>query len=459
MKNACLFVAACCFLASGADAADATGTIRLATDAREVAIPLPPSAQAAGEEQQYLALIEGLEERGDVAAPELVEPLTALGDLYFVRQDYDRAFETYASARQIMRVNSGFDTLPELPLIAKLVRTEEARGRFVEAWELEQSLVTLAERNAGRMETLPIFQELAEKRFALWRLHRNGVIPPQIELGCYYARRDYNASMGAIVLTADNPGRRERCSAGDRPVVQLALLLEARSYQIRALDALLQNGHYASDEFWDQFMQVLDTSYVVMPRARSYGDQPLANLMVRLLSYEPQDEAERVRRAMILVQLADMNVMRARRLDRYVGFDTVRQQYEQAYAALQQEGVSAEDLQALFAPELPITLPAFRANPLDTSASAGAAGYIDIAFEITRQGKSRRLAVGEMSANIERSQRRELERMITLTTFRPRLENGVLVENAPVSLRYYVGSALTPAATDCIDEDAEGCEF
>ncbi|MDY6983626.1 MAG: hypothetical protein SV422_11105, partial [Pseudomonadota bacterium] len=211
-------------------------------------------------------------------------------------------------------------------------------------------------------------------------------------------------------------------------------------------------------EFWQQFTQMLQTSYAVMPRVRSYADAPLADLMARLLAHEPRDAAERVRRAEILVQLADINVMRARRLDSYVGYDTVRQQYEQAYAVLQQEGWGAQELEEMFAPALPVTLPSFEANGLASDGASGVAGYIDISFEITRQGKSRRVETTGMSASVERSQRRALERLIGLTTFRPRLVEGQVVDNAPVTLRYYTASALRPAAPACGDDDPAACE-
>jgi tetratricopeptide (TPR) repeat protein len=412
------------------------------------------SAAIAAEQGQYLQLIEQRQEAGGLTAPDLVEPLDALGDLYFSQQDYDKAFDAYASARQVMRVNDGFDTLPEIPLIAKLVRTEEARGRVAEAWALEQALLTLGERYAGSIETLEIFQDLAARRLALWRVYNSGSIPPQIELGCYYNRREFNAAMGALLITNDNRDTRERCTAGDRPVVQLALLIEARSYQMRALEALLQNGGYASDPFWEQFTQMLDTSYRVMRRARNTADTPLANMMVRLLSYEPRDAAERQRRAHILVQLADMNVVRARQLDRYVGFDAVREQYEQAYAVLQQEGLGHTELQEIFAPALPVTLPSFSSSPLATD-TAGSAGFIDVSFEITRQGKTRRVKTNDASANVERAQRRALERTIGLTTFRPRVVDGRMIDNAPVSLRYYISTALR--AAECGDDESQAC--
>src|SRR5690606_1306110 len=111
--------------------AEATSSIAFS----ESSSPLALREAFAAEELQYLELIEQRQDAGGLTAPDLVEPLSALGDLYFSQRDFDKAFDAYASARQVMRVNDGFDTLPEMPLIAKLTQTEEARGRFKEAWE------------------------------------------------------------------------------------------------------------------------------------------------------------------------------------------------------------------------------------------------------------------------------------------------------------------------------------
>ncbi|HEY0962456.1 MAG TPA: hypothetical protein VGE69_08870, partial [Pseudomonadales bacterium] len=95
MKSCCLVLVACCFVACRASAADAlvnelTGGAAETeaavsagpADARDAISPLERRNAMAAEEQQYLLLIEQREEAGGLTAPELVEPLTALGDLY-----------------------------------------------------------------------------------------------------------------------------------------------------------------------------------------------------------------------------------------------------------------------------------------------------------------------------------------------------------------------------------------
>src|SRR5690606_32432853 len=111
-----------------------------------------------------------------------------LGLLYLERRDYDRAAETLARARGVMRAAAGFDTLPEIALIAQQVRVEEARGDFAAAWELEQVMLAVAKRHVGELATVPVFRNIARKRREILERYHNGEYPPQIVLGCYYDR-------------------------------------------------------------------------------------------------------------------------------------------------------------------------------------------------------------------------------------------------------------------------------
>jgi hypothetical protein len=391
-------------------------------------------------ERQYLDLIEQKQEEGGITARDLIEPLTALGQHYVEQQEYTRAAETFARARQVMRVNDGFDSPRELPLLAQQVAAEEAQGNIVAAWELEQGLLQLAAKNLDSLDALPILLGVAEKRFDIWNRYRAGEHPPEIELGCYYDRSRYLGVMlqGMPGLDA-TPRTRANCNAGERDTVLVALLVEARSYQLLGVDVLLRNNRYASAELQQLVTEVLRTSHTISRRLLSTNDPALHNMMMRLLTHEPVDSASAVRRAEFLLQLADMNIVRARQARRMNGLDTVRQQYEQAWQALEAEGVAREVLDEMFAPGLPVMLPAFTANPLARVTAAEATGYIDVTFEVTAKGTSRSVEVIG-SSKVQRSDMRELQRMLDLASFRPRMADGKVIESAPVTVRYYVNA-------------------
>jgi hypothetical protein len=399
-------------------------------------------------EQQYLELIEQREEDGGITAPELIEPLVAIGEYYYEQQNYERAAESFERARTIMRVNTGFDTPQELPLLARQVASEEARGNVVVAWELEQSLLQLARQNISKLESVPIFVAAAEKRFDVWERYRTGDHPPEIELGCYYDRSRY---IGGMMLRMPVPVvtlSRENCGAGERNTAMVALLLDARTNLLFGIESLLQNDRYAGEELMQLVVEVLRTSQVISRRLLSTSDPALAGLMQRLLAYAPKDSADAVRRAEFLLQLADMNVVRARQARRMSGFAAVHEQYEQAWQALEAEGFESEALQELFAPAVPIVLPSYAANPLNRVTEAEATGYIDVSFRITDKGTTRSVEILESSAGVARSDIRQLRQLIDQSSFRPRMEAGKVVDMVPVTVRYFVSNPVSnPVST------------
>jgi hypothetical protein len=83
-------------------------------------------------------------------------------------------------------------------------------------------------------------------------------------------------------------------------------------------------------------------------------------------------------------------------------------------------------------------LPAFRPNPLVSEETAQSTGYIDVAFDVTRDGGARRISVLDTTRNASGAARRELVRLIKESVFRPRVVDGKVAEAARVTFRYYV---------------------
>lgn len=124
------------------------------------------------------------------------------------------------------------------------------------------------------------------------------------------------------------------------------------------------------------------------------------------------------------------------------GFDAVHEQYRQAWEALQAEGMEQAALNDLLSPAVPILLPSFYPNPLAPVPGAEAVGYIDVAFEITDRGASRRVEILGSSENVQRSDVRALKRLIDTSSFRPRVVDGEVLKSGSVTLRYYVNGRV-----------------
>jgi hypothetical protein len=80
-------------------------------------------------------------------------------------------------------------------------------------------------------------------------------------------------------------------------------------------------------------------------------------------------------------------------------------------------------------------LPTFKPNPLDTPLTAR---YIDVGFEVTRYGESRRIEIVGATAGVPDSAKTSLVSIIKASRFRPRVTDGELGRASPVVVRYYL---------------------
>jgi len=124
--------------------------------------------------------------RGGTYAKELIEPLRNLSFLYQESGNHALELAALEQARQVVRANYGLSSLEQAPLMRQQIRAEESRGNFAQAWELEQALLTLAEKNRDDARTAPIYNEIGDKRMDLMKSYLGGARPPQLFLGCFY---------------------------------------------------------------------------------------------------------------------------------------------------------------------------------------------------------------------------------------------------------------------------------
>lgn len=414
--------------------------------------PRPALAQGASEpvdatfrtrEAQLLEQVHAAETQEGIQSASLIEPLTALGLVYQEWDEPVRAAQAFERARQVVRFNYGFSTPEETRLLSHLVGTREAGGDVAGAWALEQQLVTHAMRNAHDLAVVPIFAEIAAKRRDTYEQYRAGALPPQIFLGCYYARGIY---LDAVTLNESMirtyTGAETGCRSGSRRTVLVALLMEIRAYQARAIDALLHNDGVASDELHALTTDMLRSSYELYALMPQHEDDLAARLFGNLLAAGPQGPVASRRRAELLIDLADYNAVRANLSGRLYDFDRVFEQYGQAFRQMADAGVDDATLQRYFFPDTPVRLPDFGRNqhPATVSPAAGPSPqrYADMAFELTSYGRAKHVEVLDASPDVPRSATRRLAREIRQTSFRPRLRDGRTPENAHVVVRYAI---------------------
>lgn len=411
-------------------------------------------------EQQLLQRIEEQRATEGFGSPAVIEPLMALGRFYEEHEEYELAVAAFEQARQVVRLNDGLYSLDQAPALSQRIRNEEARGNIETAWNLEQELLTLAQRYPDDLRTVGIFRELAGKRVDLLERYAAGERPPQITLGCYYASpHDPDAPRPEAVFTPDTPLK--NCRSGSRRRALTGIRQEALNYYAEAIEVLLHHELYSSDELRAlemeavrvvpgsplrcgsrQLEEILELELLgscLEPLLNRNGDTVVnvggAASLVRLFVYELRSSAPMLSRMSALIDVVDLEFLSAPGRNEV---ESALQMYEQIYRQLRESGLSQASIDELFAPTIPVVLPAFLPQPLASERSGESAEYIDVGFDITRYGAGRRIAVLDSTPRVTRADERRLVRLIARSDFRPRIFDDEIADASRVVVRYYL---------------------
>ena len=377
----------------------------------------PERAQQAGDALTLLAerVVEA-QARGGPYAPELIDPLKTLSVLYQERGDYAREAAVLEQAMQVIRANYGLRSLEQAPLIRQRIRGAEEVGNFAEAWDLEKEFLSLAERHSDDLRTVSILHEIGDKRMEVLARYLAGERPPQLILGCYY-----EPPQGL-------PFDKRNCQAGSRGYAARRMVLEAQGHYANAIAVLRSHDEHANDELHVLEDKLYRNSYLY----GLYGGYQVGRRsLVRVIS-DDASNAEPVMQCIEgLLELADWDLVFAQKP---LALDL----YAETYAFLQRQNFSQAVIDEIFSPELPIVLPTFLPNRLALERAEGATGYVDVAFEITRFGTTRRIRVEDTSGNVSNAAQGQVTRWIVENHFRPQVIDGQFADASRVVVRHYV---------------------
>lgn len=402
-----------------------------------IAGPGVASSQAISQQRELelTAAIEQAASEYGVQSKELIEPLTALSLYYEEAGTYGIADATIERLLQVIRANYGLYSLDQAPSIRRLIMHAQERGNPLAAWNLELDLLRLAARNPDDIRTAQIYREVGDRRFDILQRYSAGEPTPEIQLGCYYdnskeylkaARRGSRPIYSTPGL--DNGGN---CAAGSRTVAKRALVAEAHGFYMRAINIYLDNDLdlEESGELHDLLTDVVQSSWRYS--AIDFGRTSL----LYLRDSEPEDSLARVE---TMVQLADWDLMYAPIIGTKYR-DSAYEGYEEAYALAQKHSFPQADIDALFAPDVPVTLPSFLPNPLVSEETSTSRGHIDIQFSVTEKGTSDDVHILETTtANVPRDVERDLVNEVKHGQFRPAIVNGEPTDSGPFVIHYFL---------------------
>jgi hypothetical protein len=447
-----------------------------------LACAIAPYAAAAGFDpgaERHRQLLERIQEILALDGPyssDLLGPLVDLIALYREGEDDALAAVAIQRAVQVVRINQGLHTLEQVPLIRQLMQIEEERGNDAAVWEIEQDLLTLVRRYPDDLRTVPILREVGDRRMAALGRFLDGERPAEVILGCFYEawpqREDAN------------------CQAGSRKTVVQGMIAEAQQHYSAAIAVLLRRGRYGDAELRELELSLLQGIDLV--RARYDSDprrddlllvpgvpgarflppwrgrtEPIVELarwelpsqsagasqgegaelgmekvrvadtyhrgqqsLRRLYEYSAASASPPLAQANAALQVADWELMYSRH-----GFAV--ESYQRAYDVLEALGVARTAIEQLFAPPLPVVLPAFQPNPFALDETREVAGHIDVAFTVTKYGRGREIDIlGSTNASAVAKDR--LVTLIMTSRFRPRPTDGEFTDSSRLTARYYL---------------------
>jgi hypothetical protein len=211
-----------------------------------------PEVASIDPEEQLLEQIAKLQAEAGAAKPaSLVDPLSALAMLHQEAGDHTLAIAALEEARYVTRVHHGLSSADEALLLRQQIRSEKLLGDHERVWDLEQDMVTIARQNHDDIRMAPVFRELAQDRSDALEEYGGGGFPPEIELGCYYVPgfRRYDDTRGAA--GSPPPGLDGNCLSGQSMYVTRRLRAEILMYYADAIEVIVKNRDYSSQELRD----------------------------------------------------------------------------------------------------------------------------------------------------------------------------------------------------------------
>jgi hypothetical protein len=358
------------------------------------------------------AEIEAVEAQDGALSADLIAPLTALSLVNQESGEHLLAAAASQRALEVTRYHHGLHALEQAPLMRQLIQAADALGDATTAWDTEQSLLSLARRHPEDLRTARILRDVADRRMEILRRYTAGDRPAEIILGCYYAE-----------------GRRQHnCHAGSRGHVERRLVREAQAYYAASINIILENEQYRSEALPELLMELVLSSH-------AYDNPELGERSLRyLLAYQATNSASWQTQVETLVAIADWQLLHARGR---LASEEALGSYEYAYGMLEQHGAADELVEQIFAPAVPIALPAFVPSPLpDEATRESASRNVNVAFEVGRYGRPRRVRILDRGSAVTRGEARRLVNSIWRSRFRPGFIGGEFADSRRFVVRY-----------------------
>lgn len=396
--------------------------------ASDPSLPAPPDEsdpsfiERLGRIGERQNLISSLEQEGGAWFDELQDQLMGLGGLYVEQGSYAEAVDAYQRAMQISRINSGLNSLDQVPVVQSLIDSHLAQGEWDKADQYQNYLFYVQSKLYGTDDPrmVPVLYNQARWNLRVFN-HRYG---ESVGLRLTDAYTLFKAASAIVSVHFGNQDERYvaylRDMAGSAYLVSrnLGLIEEAGRPDYRSAQAM----------FAERMSQIDPVN------AQGYreGEDALQKVVDH---YAGLPDATR-QLAEARVELGDWYMLFERRR-------AAEEQYKLAWDLLAALEDGAEHLTAMFGGAVPLPAfsgavgeLAFQPNWQDIDTSELRFGFADVSVDVNAYGQVSGVRV--ITAEDEENSRifALLRRKVRATTFRPVLEAGELARSDDNRFRY-----------------------
>jgi hypothetical protein len=354
--------------------------------------------------------------------------------------EHEAAFSQLEMANHVTRVNHGLFSIEQIPILEQMIENLLQQGNFIAADEKHNYLMFLQHKNHDQFSPglLPALNKFGEWNLFAFNTGPGAIanLPKEMKVDdlTFRIQRLMNAQHAystIIDIVTRNFGMSDpRLMEAEMRLV-LTNYLFATSF-IGNVESAMFNSPNANNAYYNNQRPMHPVSHM----GYRYGREALERRRSYLLATSGSDPFELAR---VSLDIADWMLFFNKQRTQALSF------YENTHAELSSE-LPPASLKELFDPEYPVVLPSFlypaysrKALGIPENQPIDYQGYIDLSFELTRQGRPASIQVlGKEGGNVEVVQDR-LIRSLRRSQFRPRMDNftGKIRAKDKVYARYH----------------------
>lgn len=379
---------------------------------------------------RYEQKVKALELSGGVYDPELTETLVGLGKAYQSQGNSVDAEAAFRRALHTSRVNDGLYNPDQVPILDQLIDVNSSTSDWPDLNQNYSYLYWVSKRIYGADDPrlLPVIDRIGKWHLRVFASDVNMQPFEHLNMAndlydhalriieTHYGANDprlINALYGVVLTNYQIAVQLSAAAEPDATLHEPTSPFDDRSRRLqegaRSLDELILASYIRGKTAMDRIVTIHAANAQLPPEAY----------------------------ALALVHLGDWFLL-------FNKWNSAEETYSQAYNVLMDKGLPREEIDSFFAQprSLPaISLPESEPNPEEEQGAeehrlTEELPYVLVSFDVSKSGRARNIRIIESNPPDSISLQRKARKSIAASKFRPRLENGELVDTTDMQLRY-----------------------